>query len=37
LVKSLAERHFERAEPRQLAALAELVDDAVTRRKGARS
>jgi acyl carrier protein len=37
LVKSLAERHFEKVEPRQLAALAELVDEAVTRRKGARS
>jgi acyl carrier protein len=36
LVKSLAERHFETAEPRQLAALEELVEDVTTRRKGAR-
>ena len=36
MVKSLAERHFEKVEPRQLAALEELVDDATTRRKGAR-
>ncbi|MFZ3357363.1 MAG: type I polyketide synthase [Xanthobacteraceae bacterium] len=37
LVKSLAERHFERAEPHQLEALAELVGDATSRRKGMRS
>jgi NADPH:quinone reductase-like Zn-dependent oxidoreductase/NADP-dependent 3-hydroxy acid dehydrogenase YdfG/acyl carrier protein len=37
LVKSLAERHFEKVEPRQLAALEEIVSDATTRRKGARS
>jgi NAD(P)-dependent dehydrogenase (short-subunit alcohol dehydrogenase family)/acyl carrier protein len=37
LVKSLAERHFEKAEPRQLAALEELVEDATTRRKGGRN
>jgi hypothetical protein len=37
LVKSLAERHFEKVEPRKLAALEEIVSDATTRRKGARS
>jgi len=37
MVKSLAERHFEHVEPRQLAALTELVGDATARRKGARS
>jgi hypothetical protein len=36
MAKSLAERHFEKVEPRQLAALEELVEDATTRRKGAR-
>jgi acyl transferase domain-containing protein/NADPH:quinone reductase-like Zn-dependent oxidoreductase/acyl carrier protein len=37
MVKSLAEKHFARAEPLQLAAFQELVGDATTRRKGARS
>jgi hypothetical protein len=37
MVKSLAERHFEKVEPRQLAVLEELACDAAIRRKGARS
>lgn len=37
LVKSLAERHFDKVEPRQLAMLEELVDDASSKRKGARA
>jgi hypothetical protein len=37
MVKSVVERHFEKVEPRQLAALEELAGDATTRRKGAHS
>jgi acyl transferase domain-containing protein/NADPH:quinone reductase-like Zn-dependent oxidoreductase/NADP-dependent 3-hydroxy acid dehydrogenase YdfG/acyl carrier protein len=37
VVKNLAERHFEKVEPRQLAALEQLVVDVPTKRKGALS
>jgi acyl transferase domain-containing protein/NADPH:quinone reductase-like Zn-dependent oxidoreductase/acyl carrier protein len=37
MAKSVAERHFEKAEPREIAALEELVSAAATKVKGARS
>lgn len=37
MVKSVAERHFEKVEPRQLAALQELAGDATTTRRSAHS
>ncbi len=37
MAKSIAERHFEKAEPLQLAVLEQLVGDSATKRKGARS
>ncbi len=37
MVKNLAERHFEKVEPRQLAVLEELASEVTTKRKGALS
>jgi hypothetical protein len=37
MAKTIAERHFEKVEPQQLAALTGLVGDLTTRRKGALS